>query len=166
MTFPDMPEGQPWWVYLLIVSIVCLTAIILGITSSTIKKVNDTLSDLSKQVEKHTSNFETVEAEHETLKCADQDVKNMISDVLVEIDRLKLSNWRAELFENPRSREHHEHLLTVGELYLKNGGNGSGRIRLDQLTKNYADRLEYDDWDYRPEVVNTAKNNPSEESKN
>lgn len=165
MTFPNMPEGQPWWVYLLIVSIVCLTAIILGITSSTIKKVNDTLSDLSKQVEKHTSDFETAEAEHETFRCSDQDVKNMISDVLVEIDRLKLSNWRAELFENPKSREHHEHLLRVGERYLKNGGNGSGHIRLDQLTKNYADRLEHDDWDYRPEVVHVATKNSSEESK-
>ena len=66
------------------------------------------------------------------------------------MNEIMLINLRQCIFANPRDRNAQESILQSGEQYLKLGGNGVGKIRLNQVREDYAKRLECDDWDYTP----------------
>lgn len=70
------------------------------------------------------------------------------NDLRDEIRAVKRIVLRQCLFSRPNDRNAHESQLQSGEEYIRDGGNGVGHIRLDQLKANYARRLRDDDWDY------------------
>lgn len=65
----------------------------------------------------------------------------VIREIQLELDR-------QTLFAEPKSRAEHEHQLDVGESYLRLGGNGAGRLRLEQLQQDYERRLQDNNWAY------------------
>lgn len=157
MNFPDLPESIPWWADVIIVVLVSVTILLTGLISLMVKRTSDDIEANKKKLQEYQEAFDKATLEHETFKSTEQEIKELLEKSIKTVDDMQLADWRAELFLDPRSREHHEHLLDVGDEYIKAGGNGSGHVRLNQLTENYDYRLEHNDWDYRPEVVHIVK---------
>lgn len=78
------------------------------------------------------------------------DIDNHLAKLDASVNEIMLINLRQCIFANPHDRNAQESILQSGEQYLKLGGNGVGHIRLEQVRQDYAERLEYDDWDYTP----------------
>ena len=162
MNFPDLPESIPWWADVIIVVLVSVTILVAGLMTLMVKRTGDDIESNKKKLQEYQELFDKAALEHETFRSTEKEIKELLEKSITAVDSIRLADWRAELFLDPRSREHHEHLLDVGDQYIKAGGNGSGRVRLNQLTENYEHLLENNDWDYRPEVVHVVKKEEKE----